>query len=204
MDEIKLTSRQLKAQETKKKLYDSAIELFKLNGYYNVTVTDITRKAGTAKGSFYTHFKSKDQIIIEEFKKFDKYYQEIFNKIEKKDSYEILYEFLIDLLEYFLHEVGYDILYIIYSTQLSYEKEKTFILDESRPLYVIINEIIKTGQNEKAFRNDISSDDLTKMIIRTIRGTFYEWCLNDGKFNLIDDGVMFYKVFLSSLRRDNK
>lgn len=84
MDEIKLTSRQLKAQETKKKLYDSAIELFKLNGYYNVTVTDITRKAGTAKGSFYTHFKSKDQIIIEEFKKFDKYYQEIFNKIEKK------------------------------------------------------------------------------------------------------------------------
>lgn len=87
---------------------------------------------------------------------------------------------------------------------MSYEKEKTFILDESRPLYVIINEIIKTGQNEKAFRNDISSDDLTKMIIRTIRGTFYEWCLNDGKFNLIDDGVMFYKVFLSSLRRDNK
>jgi AcrR family transcriptional regulator len=201
MDKINLTQRQLKAQETKKNLYNSAIELFKLNGYYNVTVTDITKKAGTAKGSFYTHFKSKDEIIIEEFKKFDKYYQEIFNKINKTNSYEILYEFLINLLEYFMNKVGYDMLFIIYDTQLSYEKEKTFIIDESRPLYEIINKIIEKGQNEKVFRDDVSSADLTKMIIRTIRGTFYEWCLNDGKFDLLDDGAKFYEVFLTSLQK---
>ncbi|SHJ42038.1 YsiA-like protein, C-terminal region [Dethiosulfatibacter aminovorans DSM 17477] len=101
-----------------------------------------------------------------------------------------------------MEEVGYDILYIIYSTQLSYKKEKTFIIDESRPLYVTINEIIKKGQDKGEFRNDISSAELTKMIFRTIRGTFYEWCLNDGKFNLIDDGAKFYKIFLSSFRKD--
>ncbi|SHJ42002.1 transcriptional regulator, TetR family [Dethiosulfatibacter aminovorans DSM 17477] len=83
MNTIKLTQRQIKAQETKNNIFNCAIELFNSEGYNNVTVNDITKKAGTVKGSFYTHFKSKDQIIIEEFKKFDIYYEEIFNKIKK-------------------------------------------------------------------------------------------------------------------------
>ncbi|MEH7383447.1 TetR/AcrR family transcriptional regulator, partial [Bacillus sp. JJ1533] len=53
----KLTKRQLKALETKKAIFESAIKLFKENGFDNVLVEDITTEAGTSKGSFYTYFK---------------------------------------------------------------------------------------------------------------------------------------------------
>lgn len=54
-----------KADERRKELMDVAFELFQENGYTATTVDDIIRKAGTAKGTFYYYFKSKEDILTE-------------------------------------------------------------------------------------------------------------------------------------------
>lgn len=48
---------------TKNSLLSTAIDLFGQAGYYKVNVYDITRKSGFAVGTFYRHFKSKEQIL---------------------------------------------------------------------------------------------------------------------------------------------
>lgn len=55
---------QEKSQQTREELMKAAEELFSRNGFLNTTVAEITAWAGYAKGSFYSHFESKDQMFL--------------------------------------------------------------------------------------------------------------------------------------------
>ena len=60
-----MTKRQEIAQETRHKIYTTACSLIEKNGFANVSVEDITRACGVAKGTFYVYFKRKEEIIFE-------------------------------------------------------------------------------------------------------------------------------------------
>ena len=46
----RLTKRQLQAIETKKKIYDAAVQVINEKGFGNVSIEDITTRANVAKG----------------------------------------------------------------------------------------------------------------------------------------------------------
>ena len=48
-----------------KKIVDKAWELFAKNGYKETKVEDITKDLGISKGSFYTYFATKDELLYE-------------------------------------------------------------------------------------------------------------------------------------------
>ena len=50
---------------TREQLIHSAIRLFRAEGFQNVTVEKICEACGVTKGSFYHHFQSKDDIILQ-------------------------------------------------------------------------------------------------------------------------------------------
>ena len=47
----RLTKRQLQAIETKKKIYDAAVQVINEKGFGNVSIEDITTRANVAKGN---------------------------------------------------------------------------------------------------------------------------------------------------------
>ena len=53
---------------TREELIRTAIRLFREEGYQNVTVSKICEACGVTKGSFYHHFDSKDEIILQYWK----------------------------------------------------------------------------------------------------------------------------------------
>ncbi len=55
----------MKTEERKKELVKKAYELFITKGYENTSVDDIIASAGIAKGTYYYHFESKEQILEE-------------------------------------------------------------------------------------------------------------------------------------------
>lgn len=53
------------AAENRRKILETATELFKLRGFDNVSVADLTKAAGFSHGGFYNHFKSKADLAAE-------------------------------------------------------------------------------------------------------------------------------------------
>ena len=59
------TPRQLRADDTRARLFAAASELFAARGYHGTTVDAIAKRAGVAKGTFFVHFATKDAVITE-------------------------------------------------------------------------------------------------------------------------------------------
>lgn len=53
----KTNSRNIKAVETKKRIYKSAVELIKIHGLDNISVDSIVEAAGVSKGAFYDGYR---------------------------------------------------------------------------------------------------------------------------------------------------
>ena len=61
---------QARAEATRRRIIDSAVELFAEIGYGETGLADVLQHAGVSKGAFYYHFDSKEAVataIIEEF-----------------------------------------------------------------------------------------------------------------------------------------
>jgi AcrR family transcriptional regulator len=54
-----------RAEDTRRKIYDSAMELFRDKGFEETTMRDIAARAGVALGGAYYYFSSKDAIVLE-------------------------------------------------------------------------------------------------------------------------------------------
>ena len=87
--------------QKRKKILDKAWELFRKNGYEETKVEDITRELGVSKGSFYTYFKTKDEVLYEILERIKKENEERINKINvNQEPSKILEDYVISKMNY--------------------------------------------------------------------------------------------------------
>ncbi len=53
-----------RAEDTRRKIYEAAMELFREKGFEPTTMRDIAAKAGVALGGAYYYFSAKDAIVL--------------------------------------------------------------------------------------------------------------------------------------------
>ena len=58
-----MTASQEKKLEKKRRILESAYQLFQKNNVYNTAVDDIVKAAGIARGTFYLYFRDKSDLI---------------------------------------------------------------------------------------------------------------------------------------------
>lgn len=95
---------QEKSQQTMNELMASAIELFGTKGFAQTSVAEITEHAGYAKGSFYRHWNSKDELfllIVEQ--KFRQYRAARHSRVSKardlEEAMNVIWDFLETILD---------------------------------------------------------------------------------------------------------
>ncbi|MBG0789516.1 MAG: TetR/AcrR family transcriptional regulator [Desulfovibrionaceae bacterium] len=94
------TKQQEKSQQTMQELMDSAIQLFGSKGFASTSVAEITDNAGYAKGSFYRHWNSKDELFLQIIeRKFRQYRAARHEKIRKARNLEEAMNIIWDFLE---------------------------------------------------------------------------------------------------------
>ncbi|MGD9928348.1 MAG: TetR/AcrR family transcriptional regulator, partial [Sphaerochaeta sp.] len=178
-----------KAEATKRLIFESALALFKQKGFNQVSIQQITDYAGTAKGSFYTYFPTKSDIIVQEFWAIDAYYRSIEEVVSKeKDAALKLMKFTELQLTYVRDVIGVEMLKVLYANQVSNEGSTKVITDQSRFWHTFIKSIIEEGQQTGEFRKDRESSYLAVLFNRAIRGLFLDWNISSAGFDLVEEG----------------
>jgi AcrR family transcriptional regulator len=65
VSDIASTSRDKQREESRERLFHAAIEIFRRDGFRAARVDDITLVAGLSRTSFYFHFPTKDDVLLE-------------------------------------------------------------------------------------------------------------------------------------------
>lgn len=75
--------RDKQTKQSKQKLIEALLTLMETETFENITITDITQKAGAARLTFYRHFESKEQILLAYL---DEIFESYLNELSKMDD----------------------------------------------------------------------------------------------------------------------
>ena len=183
----------------KERILESAIELFRENGYHRVTVDQIVEKTGTSKGGFYHNFYSKDELLYEihdvfisyVIKKAQEAYDECSTPVSKLCA--ILQSFIqvFDLYQPHITVFYQESMYLP-------EVYKETINDKRDQYRLLLQKVIQEGQQSGDFRKEIPANISTMAIIGMVNWT-YKWFKQDGPMTMEEITAVFRDMILHSI-----
>jgi TetR/AcrR family transcriptional regulator, fatty acid metabolism regulator protein len=172
------TKRQEQAIETRNRIYNAAIELMDLKGFENLTIVDISEKAGVSVGAFYHYFDSKNDILAEIFRKADDYFS---NEVVLGGGGESIPE---QIIEYFDHYAKFNMMSGVEMTQQLFNPKVKFFIMKGRPMLRMLDELIRQGQQRGEIKAELEPEEVVRFLFMMARGTVFDWSLHDGRYDL--------------------
>lgn len=205
MTNSKTTARKIRSQLIRQRLFDTAIGLFFEKGYDNVTIDEICHTLGMTKGTFYAHFNSKYDIVVERVLMLDEHYRlDFVPQIAKLESpRERLLTFIRMALKH-TNELGKESIRSVYRLQIGSDPKLAAILTDKRALYTILQQLVFTAQQSGEIRNDLPSKRITQVIMHNLRGILYNWGLVSSNFDLEEAAEDLIKVLATGLQKQQR
>lgn len=174
-----MNRRQEMAKQTKERLIESARKVIIEKGFKETSIEDITKDAKVATGTFYTYFKTKEDVIaVLGFSNFEKLKDTVLNMdkgIDKK--MEFYFKEFMKLVE------EYDIeICRIWITNNLYPNDLDKIGFDTETIKDILKLSIKNGELDK----ETPVIDITHFIISELYGMMLNWCMSDKKFEPLE------------------
>jgi len=181
MKKENLTSRDLQAMETRRKIFNTAAQLISEKGFDHVTVEEICKQSGVAKGLFYHYFNSKADIVIETYMDVDNKFSAEVMALPATTPYDrVIYA--VSFQARYAKAKGLEFVKQIYKHQL--DTGTSFFISEDRAFFRLIRDAIREGQQKNQLRSDFSAEVLTRLALSISRGITYDWCLHDGDYDI--------------------
>lgn len=164
-----------KKEEKRRKILQSAKELFLKNRIVNVSMKNVAKNASIAEGTVYLYFKNKDELLFEVFKELSKNQTSIaLSNINESHS---LKEKILLLFSYYINDEEKEFINLysdFYITCMnSYNtKQHQFISNDYEELFTII-EIFLNESIEKKEIKSTNTKNLAESICATIDGLFF-------------------------------
>lgn len=196
-----MNKRQIAAIETKRKLISTALELLREKGFEAINVEDITKKAGVAKGTFYTYFKRKEDIVLDISRV---PFGEIVEELKTMKEMPI-----IDQLQHYFHRFMECVESCGINTCRQWTKD---VLDpknvpdnkDGKKWYydfTMLKEILEEAVKNGELKEETPIELLTHIIISELYGMMTCWCMSDGQFEPLEWTGKFCKVQLEAVFR---
>lgn len=196
-----MKKRVLQGIETKKRLIECARKLFHEKGYYSVSVDDIIREAHSSKGSFYTHFKTKEELIINLLPLIDeKYYAFLRREPKNNNSIDEIASFTHYVLKTIKEEVGLEFISAIYASQIKDLTGDHFLIASERGYYNVLKRLFEEGRERNEINAALSTEYMIDIITSCMRGVIYDWCLKKGEFDLPVYGGEIINMLLNQMK----
>jgi AcrR family transcriptional regulator len=169
---------QLRSEETRARIIESAIKLFSNRGYDIASVDDICAEAGISKGAFYHHFASKQALFLSLL---DRWLQTIDNAIEasKDKTAPETFMQMTEAFPYIFETAGEGLpMFLEFWLQASRDKKVwEASIAPYRRYHKYFTSLIKKGVDEGSFV-EVSPELASRMIVSTAMGLLLQSLLD--------------------------
>lgn len=198
-----MKKRELQGIETKKRIIECARRLFKEKGFNRTSVNDIIKEANSSKGGFYTHFKTKEELLFNMVPLVDEVY-DLFLKMDTKSENVVdkITMFIQYVFKTITDEIGLEFISTIYASQIKDLKTERFLIASERTYYVVLEKLIEEGKAKNEIKSEVITKDAIDIFTTCFRGAIYDWCLQKGEFNLAEYGGKIMDIMLNHIKSD--
>lgn len=166
----------------KTQLSEIGMQLFRENGFANVTILEICKAAGVTRNAFYYHFSDKEDLLCFYFADVIPSQNELFEQILALSSdWEKLWRLLEAHLQLMERE-GVGITRVLLKASL--DNRETIVRD-----YVLTNAwcvpLIQNCIQMKVIQTPLSAEEVNFLMTRMLLGVIVSWCNKDGGFELV-------------------
>ncbi len=199
-----LTKRQIQAAETRKKIYEAGKKLFSLYGYNAVSIDDIVKAAGVARGSFYVYFLSKEDLSI--YLMFDgisQYQAQIIDHCNKLDKNLPATDLIVEIasgVSAMVQNMSVSTIRTMYKIFIERSETSGTAFKASFEMPFLFIELYNLGLKKGEF---IETDpEVVAENIKTILvGLTFEWCLYHPKYDFIGRTKILIADYLKGLKK---
>lgn len=171
MTEVGLGRRERKKEETKRRIYVAALELFHEKGFEHTTVDEITERADVAKGTFFNYFPHKESVL-------SYLSEEWLARVEETATqpYQSATERITSLFTAVASAYGENRALTHLVVAAGMEQMFCPAPTQSRSRFIsLVNAAITEGQSSGEFRRDLAPESIFLALGAAFMGTLFWW-----------------------------
>ncbi len=173
-----LSKQQFKSRETKERIFQAARRILQKSSYENLSIKNICEEAGVSNGSFYHHFKTKDDLLsyyIEDQPSINPDLLDIPSNAEETKT-AIIHVYL-NYVKY-CKELGVEFMSGYYTPK---NQSLNPAIRTERPYPIVtVRSYLEKAMIAKALPRTLNLDEITTDIRMIVIGNVFEWCLRNG------------------------
>lgn len=176
-----LSKQQLKSKETKERIFQAAKTILQKNGYENLSIKNICEEAGVSNGSFYHHFKTKDDLLsyyIEEQPSINPELLDI--PLNRDAAKQTIVEVYLNYAAY-CKELGVDFV-AGYYTPRNQALNPDIRTERPYPI-VTVQQYLEKAVDAGAIQLKLSIPEVVTDIRMLVIGNVFEWALRNGNID---------------------
>ena len=192
-----LSKQQLKSKETKDKIFRAAKHILQKKGYDQLSIKNICEEAGVSNGSFYHHFKTKDDLLsyyIEEQPSINPDLLDLPENAEEAKQ-TIIYVYLNYV--HYCQELGVEFMSNYYTPK---NQSLNPLIRTERPYPIItVSNYLQKVIDANIIHPSLALEDITTDIRMIVLGNVFEWCLKSGDTDFEGNMKRSLETYLNGL-----
>ncbi|MCI6534874.1 MAG: TetR/AcrR family transcriptional regulator [Lachnospiraceae bacterium] len=192
-----LSKQQLKSKETKDKIFRAAKHILQKKGYDHLSIKNICEEAGVSNGSFYHHFKTKDDLLsyyIEEQPSINPDLLDLPENAEEAKQ-TIIYVYLNYV--HYCQELGVEFMSNYYTPK---NQSLNPLIRTERPYPIItVSNYLQKVIDANIIHPSLALEDITTDIRMIVIGNVFEWCLKSGDTDFEGNMKRSLETYLNGL-----
>ncbi len=171
MTEPALGRRERKKEETKRRIYVAALELFHEKGFERTTVDEITERADVAKGTFFNYFPHKESVLSFLSQEWLKRVEEV-AALPHRDAAEWITALFTAVAS--AHGENRELTHLVVTAGMDQMFCPEPVASRSR-FISLVNAAVVEGQRRGEFRCDLAPDVIYLALGASFMGTLLWW-----------------------------
>ena len=177
-EKVQISRQQQKSRETREKIFQAAKRILQKEGYEALSIKNICEEAGVSNGSFYHHFKTKDDLLsyyIEDQPQIDPDLLELPENVAgvKRGIIQVYMNYVS-----YCRELGVEFMAGYYDTK---NQALNAASRTERPYPIVtVQTYVEKAIEAGIVRLNVEIEEFTTDIRMIVIGNVFEWCVKHG------------------------